>query len=536
MDVDLVIPTVGRSSLHDLLGSLAAAAAAGGPLPPRVVLCDDRPTPAADGPLLASPPPSELVDRLVVVPTGGRGPAAARNAGWQATSSPWVVFVDDDVVLPSAWLTALADDLRDLPPAVGASQGRIEVPLPTDRRPTDWERNVAGLESACWATADMAYRRSALEAVGGFDERFPRAYREDADLGLRVVAAGFRIVRGERHILHPVRPADDAVSIRMQAGNADDPLMRALHGPGWRRRAGVPRGRRPWHLVTVAAAATAVTATLLGRRRPAVAAGSAWLALTADLTVRRIAPGPRTRDEVVRMLWTSLVLPLAATRHWLRGLTTLRRRLAASGPTPGPTPPGAARPSDAAHVLALADRASGPAAVLFDRDGTLIHDVPYNGDPDLVAPVEGAREALARLRALGVPTAVISNQSGIARGWLTHAQVDAVNARVADLLGPLGPVLVCPHGPTDGCGCRKPAPGLVIAAARALHVDPARCVVIGDIAADVAAAAAVGARGILVPTAVTRAEEVAAADEVAEDLGAAVEIALRPARPTRRVG
>ena len=59
------------------------------------------------------------------------------------------------------------------------------VPLPTDRRPTDWERNTAGLAGASWITADMAYRRTALEAVNGFDERFPRAYREDADLALR---------------------------------------------------------------------------------------------------------------------------------------------------------------------------------------------------------------------------------------------------------------------------------------------------------------------------------------------------------------
>ena len=138
----------------------------------------------------------------------------------------------------------------------------------------------------------------------------------------------------------------------------------------------------------------------------------------------------------------------------------------------------------------------------------------------------GAAAALARLRAAGVPTAVISNQSGIARGLLSERQVRAVNARVEELLGPLGPWAVCPHGPDDGCECRKPAPGLILRAARELGVDPARCVVIGDIGADVDAARAAGARGILVPTPVTRAEEVAAADEVAPDLETAVERAL----------
>lgn len=167
--------------------------------------------------------------------------------------------------------------------------------------------------------------------------------------------------------------------------------------------------------------------------------------------------------------------------------------------------------------------ADRPHAVLFDRDGTLVVDVPYNGDPTKVTTMPGAAEALARLREAGIPTAVVSNQSGIARGLLTRAQVDAVNARVEELLGPLGPVFVCEHGPDDGCTCRKPAPGMVLAAARTLGVDPAQCALIGDIGADVAAALAAGARPILVPTAVTRAEEVSDAPELAPDIVAAVD-------------
>ncbi len=167
-----------------------------------------------------------------------------------------------------------------------------------------------------------------------------------------------------------------------------------------------------------------------------------------------------------------------------------------------------------------------PHAVLLDRDGTLLVDAPYNGDPSLVEPMPGARAALDRLRAAGVPTAVVSNQSGIARGLLTRAQVDAVNARMEEVLGPVGPVLVCPHGPGDGCACRKPAPGLVLAAAAALGVAPAGCVVVGDIGADVGAARAAGARHVLVPTPVTLPAEVADADVVAPDLLAAVSLLL----------
>src|SRR5690349_19896777 len=103
-----------------------------------------------------------------------------------------------------------------------------------------------------------------------------------------------------------------------------------------------------------------------------------------------------------------------------------------------------------------------PGAVLFDRDGTLVVDVPDNCDPDLVETMPGAREALDLLRVEAIPTAVVSNQSAIGPGRVTREQCDAVFARIAELLGPLGPVMICPHTPEDNCGCRKPQPELVL--------------------------------------------------------------------------
>jgi histidinol-phosphate phosphatase family protein len=496
---EVVIPTAGRAALAALLPALAAG---DGPLPERVLLVDDRID--ATGPLVAARHLGPLVSRVHVLSGGARGPAAARNAGWRAARAPWVAFLDDDVIPQPGWRAALAADLDGLPPGVAGSQGAIRVPLARHRRPTDWERNVAGLERARWATADMAYRRDALAAVGGFDERFPRAYREDADLGLRLTAAGWTLAPGRRRVLHPVGRAGPAVSLAKQAGNADDVLMRALHGRGWRERAEVPHGRRPRHLATAAAGIAAAALALAGRRRAAAITGSAWAGGTAELARARIAPGPRTRDEVATMLWTSALLPFAATGWWLRGVAGLPRRLRDRRRAPLPR----------------------PLAVLLDRDGTLLIDVPYNGDPALVEPMPGARAALDRLRSAGVPTAVVTNQSGIARGRLGHADVRRVNRRMEELLGPLGPVEYCPHGPGDGCGCRKPRPGLVVRAAARLGVDSASCAVIGDIGADVAAARAAGARGVLVPTERTRPEEVAEAAEVASDLAAAVDLLL----------
>ena len=169
-------------------------------------------------------------------------------------------------------------------------------------------------------------------------------------------------------------------------------------------------------------------------------------------------------------------------------------------------------------------------AVLFDRDGTLVHDVPYNGDPAAVRPVPGAREALDRVRQAGLRVGVVSNQSGLARGLFGPEDLARVNARVAALLGPINTWQICPHDEQAGCDCRKPRPALVHAAAAALGTVAARCVVVGDIGADMAAAGAAGAAGVLVPTPVTRAEEIAAAPAVAADLTAAVALILERER------
>ncbi|MGC0385895.1 HAD-IIIA family hydrolase [Streptomyces sp. SAI-129] len=173
-------------------------------------------------------------------------------------------------------------------------------------------------------------------------------------------------------------------------------------------------------------------------------------------------------------------------------------------------------------------------AVLFDRDGTLVHDVPYNGDPDRVRPVDGAREAVALLRAHGIRVGVVTNQSGVARGLISDGDVRRVNRRIDDLIGPFDVWAVCPHGPDDGCHCRKPQPGMILWAAGRVCTGPADCVVVGDIGADMEAAERAGAHGILVPNDRTRPEETAAAAHVAPDLLTAVR-AILDGPPTGRI-
>jgi histidinol-phosphate phosphatase family protein len=131
--------------------------------------------------------------------------------------------------------------------------------------------------------------------------------------------------------------------------------------------------------------------------------------------------------------------------------------------------------------------------VLFDRDETLVVDVPFNGDPEKVRVAPNARAQLDRLRAAGLPLAVVSNQSGVGRGYITMEQVESVNRRVDELIGPFAGFFVCPHAPADDCDCRKPKPKLILDAARALGIEPGACVVVGDRESDVQAARNAGA-------------------------------------------
>jgi hypothetical protein len=96
--------------------------------------------------------------------------------------------------------------------------------------------------------------------------------------------------------------------------------MRYLHGPGWWHKAAAPRGRLRGHLAVTAAGAAACALAVAGRRRAATAAALGWAGATAEFAWARIAPGPRTRDEVTTMLATSALIPPVATWHWLSGL------------------------------------------------------------------------------------------------------------------------------------------------------------------------------------------------------------------------
>jgi len=148
---------------------------------------------------------------------------------------------------------------------------------------------------------------------------------------------------------------------------------------------------------------------------------------------------------------------------------------------------------------------SAPRPFLFlDRDGTLIVEKHYLADPTGVELCTGAIEGLQRLQTAGFRLVMISNQSGIARGIMTEAQVRTVNARVAELLAAhsvtLAAMYWCPHGPDDSCTCRKPAPGMIQRAVAELGGDLRGAWVAGDRVADIDLARGLGLPSLLVRT------------------------------------
>lgn len=159
-------------------------------------------------------------------------------------------------------------------------------------------------------------------------------------------------------------------------------------------------------------------------------------------------------------------------------------------------------------------------AVLFDRDGTLIADARGAAK---VSPMPHAAESLRRLREKQIKVGVVTNQPALARGSISKRDMHAVHRRIGEVVGAIDAWFICPHAEDAGCDCRKPAPGLILAAQREFGVSAAECVVVGDIGSDIEAAQNAGARAILVPTPVTRPEEIARAPVVCRDLAAAVE-------------
>ena len=171
-----------------------------------------------------------------------------------------------------------------------------------------------------------------------------------------------------------------------------------------------------------------------------------------------------------------------------------------------------------------------PSAVFLDRDGTIIKDVHYLSRPEQVELLEGTTEAIARINALLVPVVVVTNQSGIGRGYFSVSDYEATERRLNELLAERGAHIdasyYCPHTPEDECRCRKPDTLLFERAAEDLGIDLNSALFIGDRFRDIESAGHFGANGVLVPVLTTPRDEIARAMEsarVADSLSVALD-------------
>ena len=184
--------------------------------------------------------------------------------------------------------------------------------------------------------------------------------------------------------------------------------------------------------------------------------------------------------------------------------------------------------------------------VFLDRDGVINVDSPdYIKSWAEFRFIPGSQAAIARLTRAGLTAIVVTNQSAVGRGLMPLAELESMHRRlsraVADSGGRIADILFCPHRPGDGCGCRKPAPGMILTACERFGVDPVRSVMVGDSAKDILAGKAAGC-GLTVlvqtgsgPAAIAALEaDGHFPDHVAADLGQAVSWILDPCKKARQ--
>lgn len=313
--VSVVVPTCGRLALLErCLAALLSQTLAGGAY--EIIIVDDNPDQRT----------RELVTRwrasdtaVIYLPNhGAHGPAAARNLGWRSARAPLIAFTDDDTVPAPDWLRRGLDAFSD---SIDALCGRIEMPVPAS--PTDYERDAQQLESAEFVTANCFCRKSVLQALDGFDERFLLAWREDSDLHFRLLAIGARIARAPLAlVVHPVRPAPWGVSLLQVRKIAFDALLYKKHPRLYRQKI---RATPRWdYYAIVVALLAAVLGAAAGQPVLAAAGAAAWCMLTLLLVRRRLRGTSRSLSHVAEMALTSVLIPPLAVWWRLAGAIRFR--------------------------------------------------------------------------------------------------------------------------------------------------------------------------------------------------------------------
>jgi glycosyltransferase involved in cell wall biosynthesis len=315
-DISVVVPTCRRDEL--LYRCLAALRAQTPGRPYEIIVVDDA-AQSSTAALVRTAAEKQAVPAVrYIAVRDSRGPAAARNLGWRAAGGRIIAFTDDDCLPAAGWLR---EGLAAFSDGVSAVSGRIVVPL--QKPPTDYAYDTAGLEKAEFATANCFYRREALEAAGGFDERFTHAWREDADLFFTLLEKkGKAVFCGDAIVVHPVRAAPWGISIRQQKKSMFNALLYKKHPELYREH--IQRSP-PWrYYAATGSLAAALAAALGGNARFSLLPASAWFLLSAAFCAARLQKTAKTPAHVTEMAVTSLLIPPLSLFWRMRGAIKFR--------------------------------------------------------------------------------------------------------------------------------------------------------------------------------------------------------------------
>lgn len=259
-------------------------------------------------------PGQAVYPHLTYLPAyASKGPAAARNLGWRAALGKIIAFTDDDCLPEKDWL---ANGVAAFVHGVAGVSGRVIVPL--SDQPTDNERNATGLARSDFVTANCFYRRAVLEEVGGFDERFATAWREDSDLYFTLRERGYTLAWSTGAIvLHPVRRERWGSSLRQQRKSFYNALLYKKHPRlYWRHIQPSP----PWHYYGIFAGLCAGLTGLVFSNKPLALAGlTLWIVLMARFIYTRLQGTTSSPAHVVEIICTSFLIPYLSIYWRLRG-------------------------------------------------------------------------------------------------------------------------------------------------------------------------------------------------------------------------
>ena len=257
--------------------------------------------------------------KLTYLPSNGpHGLAAARNRGWRAARGAVIAFTNDDTVARVDWLK---NGWNAFDKDVQAVWGRVVIPYSNAQG--EYERHPNARERTEFAGANCFCRKQALEDMGGFDERFELAWREDADLYFRLLNRSERIVHAPSAVMtHPLRPTSWLDTLRRQKKALSDALLYKKHPRLYRQK--IHRGTHWDRYLIVAALLSFFIALGMGALNAAIGAAAAWLGLTGWFSAERFLSSPNTVRHVAETIAASVLIPPLAVFWRLTGAVKFR--------------------------------------------------------------------------------------------------------------------------------------------------------------------------------------------------------------------